>query len=66
MSASWLSEDQADLDEFVEIARTPTNPADYPHAARIEQGIVVFSVRDSVYHSSFTGSHRPPLLRSRR
>ena len=42
MSASWLSEDQADLDEFVEVVNTPTNSADYPHAARVEKGIVVF------------------------
>jgi ectoine hydroxylase-related dioxygenase (phytanoyl-CoA dioxygenase family) len=42
MSATWLTEAGADLAEFVRIVSTPSNPADYPHAAGIEQGIVVF------------------------
>jgi ectoine hydroxylase-related dioxygenase (phytanoyl-CoA dioxygenase family) len=42
MSADWLTEEGADLAEFVRIVSTPSNPADYPHAARVEQGIVVF------------------------
>ncbi|CAB4883295.1 MAG: phytanoyl-CoA dioxygenase [Actinobacteria bacterium] len=42
MSASWLSEENADLDEVVTVVGTPTHLADYPHAARVEKGIVVF------------------------
>lgn len=42
MSASWLSEENADLDEFVKVVGTTTQQADYPHAARVEKGIVVF------------------------
>ena len=42
MSAAWLTESGADLAEFVRIVSTPSNPADYPHAAGVEQGIVVF------------------------
>ena len=42
MSATWLTEAGADLAEFVRIVNTPTNLSDYPHAAGVEQGIVVF------------------------
>jgi ectoine hydroxylase-related dioxygenase (phytanoyl-CoA dioxygenase family) len=42
MSADWLTEEGADLAEFVRIVSTPSNPADYPHAAGVEKGIVVF------------------------
>lgn len=42
MSASWLSEEHADLDDFMSVVSTPTELSDYPHAARVEHGIVVF------------------------
>ncbi len=42
MSASWLTEADADLAEFVRIVSAPTHLTDYPHAAGVEQGIVVF------------------------
>jgi ectoine hydroxylase-related dioxygenase (phytanoyl-CoA dioxygenase family) len=42
MSASWLSEEHADLEDFMSVVSTPTELSDYPHAARVEHGIVVF------------------------
>jgi len=42
MNAAWLTEAGADPAEFIRIVSTSTNPDDYPHAAGVEKGIVVF------------------------
>lgn len=36
------SEDDCRLEDFVELVSTSTNPADYPNAAAIERGVVVY------------------------
>ena len=38
----FLSAETCDLDEFITIVTEPTDAADYPNAASIEQGIVVY------------------------
>lgn len=39
---SRFTPDDVDLDDFVEITSATTDPADYPHADRIESGVVVY------------------------
>lgn len=41
-SAVWLSEMDCDLDEFVAIVEQATDPLDYPHAASIDRGVVIY------------------------
>ena len=38
----WYEPADCNLADFVEVVSTPTDPADYPHAERIEQGAVVY------------------------
>jgi hypothetical protein len=39
---SWLTRDDCDLDEFRTVVEVPTDPADYPHADRIERGVLFY------------------------
>lgn len=46
---AWLSEASCSIDDFIGLVEQVTEPADYPHAARVEQGAVVYesaSLRD--------------------
>jgi hypothetical protein len=38
----WLDASDCDLDAFVDLVSQPTDPADYPRAAAIEQNVVVY------------------------
>lgn len=38
----WLSEDDCRLDDLVAIVSQPSEGSDYPHAASVEQGVVVY------------------------
>jgi hypothetical protein len=42
LSRGWLREADCRLDDLVAIAEQPTDLADYPHAAAIEQRTVVY------------------------
>ncbi len=38
----FLRADECDLAEFAALCATPTDPAEYPHAARVEKGVLVY------------------------
>jgi len=42
----WLSEASCSIDDFVSTVEQTTKPGDYPHAARVEQGAVVYDSSD--------------------
>lgn len=49
LTVAWLSEASCSIDDFIGVVEQVTEPADYPHAARVEQGAVVYesaSLRD--------------------
>ncbi|MGV9455583.1 phytanoyl-CoA dioxygenase family protein [Streptomyces sp. NPDC003635] len=39
---TWLSPEDCDLDTFRTLVERPTDPADYPHAVAVEQGVLVY------------------------
>ena len=41
-SNGWLRADDCDLDDFVAIVEQPTLLADYPHAAAVDRGVLVY------------------------
>lgn len=41
----WLTRDDCDLDEFRAVVEVATNPADYPHADRVERGVLFYGER---------------------
>ena len=43
---AWLTEASCSIDDFIATVEHATEPADYPHAARVEQGAVVYDSSD--------------------
>ncbi|MEW1718276.1 phytanoyl-CoA dioxygenase family protein [Streptomyces sp. NPDC093109] len=39
---AWLSEHDCDLDAFRALVERTTDPADYPHAASVERGVLIY------------------------
>jgi ectoine hydroxylase-related dioxygenase (phytanoyl-CoA dioxygenase family) len=42
LSNGWLRADDCDLDDFIAIVEQPTRLADYPHAAAVDRGVLVY------------------------
>ena len=41
-SGGWLTRDDCDLDEFRAVVEVGTDPADHPHADRVERGVLFY------------------------
>ena len=41
-SIGWLRADDCDLDDFIAIVEQPTSLADYPHAATVDSGVLIY------------------------
>jgi ectoine hydroxylase-related dioxygenase (phytanoyl-CoA dioxygenase family) len=41
-STGWLTEDDVRLADFLAVIATPTEPADYPHADRVDRNVLIY------------------------
>ncbi len=51
MVEPWFEAASCSLDDFRAIVEQPVDPADYPHAARVEQGVVMYAAADVQGHA---------------
>jgi ectoine hydroxylase-related dioxygenase (phytanoyl-CoA dioxygenase family) len=54
-TGAWIDDADCDLDDFRALVATPTDPADYPMASDVRQGVVVYSA------ATVTGADRRAL-----